>query len=294
MGRSIFSLRFFLYLLYGLGLTAVLLYVRFPTEKFKQYCENRLEHYLPGTSSQIEQVVYRFPLSLVMQQVNLVVTDQDVEAGFGIQELVLTARPRTLFNGYSLDGDILGGTFSAELDLERKSNRFQLTDVALRDLDLNNLVGSLGGIEREMSGLVEYSGSYQAESKHPLQGNGKGVLKIGKGSMALLQPVLGLSAIDFDSVVMSVTQEKGVVGLEEGKLMGEDIVADFTGELRVASPLVNSIVVLAGQLKPQDSFLRTHPREQKVVQRLLKRYKTAALPFKVGGTVKRPLFRFSK
>lgn len=294
MGRSIFSLRFFLYLLYGLGLTAVLLYVRFPTEKFLQFCENRLEHYLPGTTCKIEKVSYRFPLSAVLERVDLAIAEADEQAGIGLQELVITARPETFFGGYLLDGDILGGTLSAELDLDKKNDRFELNDISLNDLDLGNLVAGLGEVEREMSGIVDYSGSYQADSKHPLQGSGKGVVKVGKGSMALLQPVLGLSAIDFESVVVSVTQEKGVVGLAEGKLTGQDIVADFTGQIRGAAPLANSIVLLSGQIEPQDSFLRSNPREQKVVQRLLKRYKMAALPFKVGGTVKRPLFRFSK
>lgn len=294
MARSIFSLRFFLYLLYGLLLTAVLLYVRFPTEKFKQFCEKRIEHYLPGTTCKIDKVVYRFPLSAVLAQVNLAAAEEMDLAALGIQELVVTALPKTLFSGYSLDGDILGGTFRAELDVDREGDTFQLNGIALQNIDLGNLVGSLGGIEREMAGVMEYSGNYQADSKRPLQGSGKGVVKVGKGSMALLQPVLGLSAIDFDSVVMSVTQDKGVVGLAEGKLNGQDIVADFTGELRVASPLVNSIVLLSGQMEPQDVFLRSRPREQKVVQRLLKRYKMAVLPFKVGGTVQRPLFRFSK
>lgn len=294
MGRTIFSLRFFLYLLYGLGLTAVLLYVRFPTEKFRQFCEKRIERYLPGITCEINKVVYRFPLSAVLAQVKLTAREEEDQAGLGIQELVVTARPKTLFNGYLLDADILGGTLIAELDLDGQDNTFQLNNIALQNLDLGAVAGSLGDIEREMSGVLEYAGSYQADSNHPLHGSGKGLVKVGKGSMTLLQPVLGLSAIDFESVAMNVTQENGVVGLSEGKMNGQDIVADFTGELRVVAPLGNSILLLSGQMEPQDDFLRSNPREQQVVQRLLNRYKMTALPFKVGGTVKRPLFRFSK
>jgi type II secretion system protein N len=294
MGRTIFSLRFFLYLLYGLGLTAVLLYVRFPTEKFRQFCEKRIERYLPGITCEINKVVYRFPLSAVLAQVKLTAREEEDQAGLGIKELVVTARPKTLFNGYLLDADILGGTLIAELDLDGQDNTFQLNNIALQNLDLGAVAGSLGDIEREMSGVLEYAGSYQADSNHPLHGSGKGLVKVGKGSMTLLQPVLGLSAIDFESVAMNVTQENGVVGLSEGKMNGQDIVADFTGELRVVAPLGNSILLLSGQMEPQDDFLRSNPREQQVVQRLLNRYKMTALPFKVGGTVKRPLFRFSK
>ena len=63
MRHSIFSLRSLLYILYAVLLTAVLLYVRFPAEKFKQYCVGQIENLVPESTCTIKHIGYRFPLS---------------------------------------------------------------------------------------------------------------------------------------------------------------------------------------------------------------------------------------
>lgn len=294
MVRTIFSLRFLMYLLYGVLLTAVLLYVRFPREKFKQFSENRFEKFLPGTVCKIDRVVYRFPLSAVMKQVTIVTAVENNQSGLVIDEFVVTARPPRFMSRFDLDGDLLAGNFAAKLNLDRLNDGFHLNDIHLRGLEVGKIVESLGIVDREMSGLVEYSGNYQAANENPLDGSGKGAVKVVDGSIGLLQPILGLSAIDFESVAMGVSQERGSINFTDGKVLGKEVAADFTGKVRVESPLMNSALLLSGQLEPQEQFLKNNPREQQVVQRLLKRYNMNVLPFKVGGTVNRPLFRFSK
>ena len=127
----------------------------------------------------------------------------------------------------------------------------------------------------------------------PGDGAGEGLVQIVAGSMSLLQPILGLSTLEFEQVAVDLAYENGALSFLKGELLGKDISADFSGKLQVASPFLNSSLLLSGQLEPGDLFLRNHPEEQQVVQRLLQRYKMTVLPFKVGGTVKRPLFRFS-
>ena len=122
----------------------------------------------------------------------------------------------------------------------------------------------------------------------------KGVVQIVTGSMSLLQPILSLSTIEFERVAVNIMLKMAFSVLLKGNCREGILIADFTGELRLASPLLDSNIQLNGHLEPDDSFLRSHPREQQIVQRLLQRYKMTVLPFKVGGTVKRPLFRFSK
>jgi hypothetical protein len=92
---------------------------------------------------------------------------------------------------------------------------------------------------------------------------------------------------------VDLAYENGILSFLEGELFGQDIIADFSGELQMTSPFLNSSLLLSGHLEPNDVFLKNHPKEQQVVQRLMERYKMTVLPFKVGGTVKRPLFRFS-
>ena len=156
-----------------------------------------------------------------------------------------------------------------------------------------NLRECIGITDRKLSGLIEFSGDYQAPNDHPSDGVGKGLVQVVNGSIGLLQPILGLSTIEFERLTVNVTQQKALLNFTDGELLGSQITVDFTGELHMISPLLNSNILLSGDLQPDDAYLGSHPKEQQFVQRLLQRYKMTVLPFKVGGTVKRPLFRFS-
>lgn len=62
------SSHLFLYFVYGILLTLVLLYFRFPTAEFKTYCEQRIEHALNDTTCTIDQIRYKLPAILKVLQ----------------------------------------------------------------------------------------------------------------------------------------------------------------------------------------------------------------------------------
>ncbi len=294
MVRPIFSLRFFLYLAYAVILTSVLLYVRFPKEKFKTFCEKQIEQILPDTVSNIDSIVYKFPLSASLENIRISKTGDDKPSDVVMNRLAVSLAPKKFWRTLQLDGELYSGQFIAELDLDRSAESFQLRDIQLKGLDAGEVAKGLGIIDREITGRVDFSGEYQGENGKSSGGSGEGTVKVASGSMGLLQPILALSTIEFETIVVNVSHENGSLSLAEGKMVGKEINADFTGELKVVAPFLNSTVLLSGHLDPEGGYLRSHPKEQKVVQRLLQRYKMNALPFKMGGTVKRPLFRFSK
>jgi hypothetical protein len=168
-----------------------------------------------------------------------------------------------------------------------------LTDIVVEGLEVGKLVESIGLVDRKISGTCKFKGDYRAANDHPTDGVGTGDVEVVSGSIGLLQPILALSSIEFETLTVGVSRQNGVIQLVDGQFLGKEISADFTGEMRLISPLLQSSILLNGHLAPDDAFLRDHPREQQFVQRLLQRYKMTVLPFKVGGTMQSPLFRFS-
>jgi type II secretion system protein N len=293
MVDSSFSFRSLSYLAYAVLLTLVLLYVRFPAEKFKAYCENRIERLLPGSACKVDRIVYRFPLSTVLENVIISRGIDGQEANMVVTRLVVSPEPLQFWKAFKLQGEIYSGLFEAGLDFDTKTQSFQLENIQLEGVAAGELAKSIGLADRQLSGFVGFSGNYQALNSQPGDGTGEGVVEIVAGSMSLLQPILTLSTLEFDQLAVDLAYENGRLSFLEGELLGKDIVADFSGELQLASPLLNSSLLLSGHLEPDEVFLSNQPKQQQVVQRLLQRYKMTVLPFKVGGTVKRPLFRFS-
>lgn len=293
MVDSSFSFRSLSYFAYAVLLTLVLLYVRFPAEKFKAYCENRIERLLPGSACKVDRIVYRFPLSTVLENVTISRGIDGQETNMVVTRLVVSPEPLQFWKAFNLKGEIYSGLFEAGLDIDTKAQTFQLENIQMEGVEAGEIAESIGLADRQLSGLIGFSGSYQALNSQPGDGAGEGVVQIVAGSMSLLQPILALSTLEFEQVAVDLAYENGVLSFLEGELLGKDIIADFSGELQVTSPLLNSSLLLSGHLEPDDLFLRNNPEEQQLVQRLLQRYKMTVLPFKVGGTVKRPLFRFS-
>jgi type II secretion system protein N len=294
MARSTFSPRFFLYLAYAVMLTAVLLYVRFPAEKFKFFCEKHFEQLWAGSSCNIDRIAYQFPFSVSFQNIKLQKAVADEQVAVVVDRLTVTPKLRKFWRVFKLNGALYSGQFTAELDLDRSTDSFQLNDIQLQDLKAAELVDNLGLLDRGASGAVDFRGDYQAKTENLADATGQGMLGVGSGSMDLLQPVLSLTTIEFETIAVNVTLDNGNLLLAEGEIVGKEINADFTGELRTVSPFFNSSIRLSGHIEPADGFLRSHPKEDRAVKVLLGRYKMTVLPFKVGGTVKRPLFRFSK
>jgi len=293
MIRSLLSFRSLLYVVFALALTAVLLYVRFPAEKFKIYCEKSIERLLPGRTCSIEHIGYGFPLSAELTSIHISRVIDGQESDMVVGQLVISPQLPLFWRAFTLKGEMYSGHFAAELDIDRQAGGFQLTDVHLHGFQMGDFAERIGFGNKKISGVFEFFGTYQGKNSNPSDGVGKGQIEIIDGSMMLVQPIVALSNIDFEKLTVTVTQQNSIIKFSDGTLQGKDLVADFSGELRMASPLLNSSILFSGHLDPADVFLKSHPREQQFVQRLLQRYKMKVLPFKLGGTVKRPLFRFS-
>lgn len=293
MVHSIFSVRSLMYVMYAVLLTAVLLYVRFPAEKFKQYWVQRIENLAPDSTCTIDHIGYRFPLSATFATIRLNRVIDEQEIAMVVDQLVISPELPQFWRSFALKGKLYSGLFAAKLTFDSRADSFQLANIQGEGLQIGNLAQSMGITDRKISGVVQFSGDYKAPNSAPGDGIGKGLIEVTEGDFSLLQPILNLSVLGFDTVTMSVLQENGVVLLNEGEFVGKEIRADFTGELQLAFPFLSSNIGLTGNMELDEDFLRSHPQEQQVVQRLLQRFKMTVLPFKIGGTVQRPLFRFS-
>lgn len=309
MGRGFFSLRTLFFLVYAIILTAGLLYLRFPTEKFKLFCQKRVEYYLSDRACSIDRIAYHFPLSLIVANVQITREVDGKRSVFRVDRCAVTPDFSSLFRTFNVSGEIYKGSFVLKLGIDMPARSFQLNDLSIKGFNMDEWANDFNLLDRKLSGIVGFSGNYQASLDSPLDGMGKGKLVAVDGSMELMQPVLSLSSLEFERIAVDLTQEKKVLKFTGGEVMGKDISADFAGEMRTTSPLLNSSILLSGNLSPTEGFLADHPAQQRVVEQLLRRSKKAGtkadmnadmnadtkavVPFKVGGSVRSPTFRFS-
>lgn len=286
------SSRFLIYMCYGLVLTIVLLYIRFPSEEFRAYCEKQAETTLDISDCTIEKIGYSFPISIAFTNVNLEKTVDEKNAKILIDRLAI--RPALKFwKTYRISGNVYTGSFRATLKIGWNEKVYTFTDITLTDLSLSKILSDQAIDNRKIEGRLDGSGSYQANWSSSEEKAAKARFAITKGSFELLQPVLSLSLLEYDKINFDVHLAEQLE-IKEGKLRGKDINATFDGSVNVMNTLQDSRIRLSGLLEPKREFLQANPREAKMVRQYAKRFRKNALPFKMGGTMANPTFRFSR
>jgi type II secretion system protein N len=279
------------YFIYAVLLIAVLLYVRFPSEKFEIFVVRTVETAFPGSRVDLGPYHYTFPATVHLDRALF-------EQKTGNEEIVLlesidiTPIVSGLGLKYALSAKAYGGSFQANLKLAPVAGTFSLLDMHVNQIDLA-LPPFLKNISRrEISGQLEYRGMYSA----PLDGSGKreakGVVRLSEGAFSLIQPVLTLRILDMQSLDAGISFNDGVLELVEGSFKGAELHAEFAGSLTAAEGLEAWKVDLSGALVPQKGFLKDKPQVLRVVKRLQSQYRKTALPYRVSGSIGNPRFRF--
>lgn len=294
MAGSIFSFRSFLYLVYAIVLTTVLLYVRFPGEKMRVYCEHRLDQVIGSGRTSIAKIDYHFPATVEFRKVKI-----GGEPSGGANNEIVMDRLRLFpasegfLTSWLVDGDLYSGFLKATLDIQLKENFFQLKDIRLEKTDLAAITAGMPAIQREITGELALTGKYKAKFNQPLTGVGDGIMHLTAGSMQLIRQILTLDVIDFDEINIPWKYADSVLNITDGRMIGQQLDADFSGTLH--PPLLPPVGALkvSGLIVPGEQFLKDKPQIERLVQRLMKQYKTPAVPFKLGGMLDKPTFRLS-
>ncbi|MCP3892958.1 MAG: type II secretion system protein GspN [Desulfobulbaceae bacterium] len=292
MMRSIFSFRTLFYVMYGVGLTVALLYIRFPTEKFRTYCEIKVTRTLSASNCKIGSIVYLFPLQVRFNQIQII-ENTAAKPLFVLDSVDISPRGLKFWQTFSVDSQFYGGSFTSVGTVEWGEMSFKLGNIVAEGVDLASWTKELNLLKRGITGLLSFTGDYAATFNQPFSGSGQGLLNIDSGKMELSQPVLSLTEISYKAIRSKWQYKEDVLDFAEGVFDGKELKGEFSGSVTVNPYLAKSVLGLAGQLEAQTGFLKKNPKEQRLVKRLLRRYKMAVLPFKIGGTVKRPTFRFT-
>lgn len=288
-----FTSRNVFWALYFLIATVFFLYFLFPTNKFKDFCEFKVSEMLADGNCKIGEIVYQFPGTVSFKEVVLKSgTGRDVSV-LHVKALAISNNGLRFWKDFEVRGEVFSGALTAMIELDWGNKQFKMSDIKATDIDMANWEKEENFSQREMFGSLSFLGSYDGELGNPFSGKGQGRFELKKAGMELVQPILSLEEVTFEKVSSELKYEAGVVYFTDGKFAGNELSGEFSGVATMAKPLVKSGLTVNGHLNPQLQFLENHPREQRLIERLLKRYGTQKLPFQVGGTLQRPTFRFA-
>lgn len=294
MIKPAFSMRNLFYFCYALVLLAVLLYVRFPGEKFKLFSEKQVEHYLQVDKCTIAKINYSFPFAVTFENIRFEKNANGQKSAIEVAELVLTSQIKGIGKKFTMGGTVYGGSFQSDLQIQYEGKHFLLENVGVSGVQVENLLDSLLLEERKTRGSMNFQGMYKAPFYQPFDGQGEGNVDISDGSIQLSQPILGLSDVAYDKLQFHVSQDKDRLKLDGGSLASAQLKVSFAGDVILEDLRIDSLLKISGTMEPANSLVTKDPAMQRYVQRLARRYSNKTLPFRIDGTIKTPTFRFGR
>ncbi len=293
MPKTLISWRSFWYLLYALVLTVTLLYVRFPKEKFRSFCEYRIEQFLGDTQCRISKVNYVFPLTVVFENMKIEAPGSGQDR-VQVDRLQLSPRLSTLFTSWGVVGNLYSGTLKAIVTVPSDDDFFYVKKINGKGLDVAKVLLDLPSLAREITGVLTFTGEYKAEFRHPLGGFGNGLVRVDNGTLRLQETVLTVDAIDFQLIRIDGEYGNNTLHLLDGNMKGKQFDAEFTGILQSPFPVTDGRLDVTGSLAPREKFIRESPKVRKLLRRLRQNTGESTVSFKLGGTLYKPTLRLPR
>ncbi len=279
---------------YGVALAGVLLYLRFPTEKFRKFSEQYVERKIPTVTCRIAKVGYAFPVNIQFKNIELKNVNDEKEILFSDQLLSVTPYWQKPLKTFDISSKAFGGNHSARVELHNDGNVLSLDNLHITDINLDGLDVLSAKLDRKVSGDFDLKGSLKLERDELRLIEAEGLVSVSNGEVELKRPILQQNILELKASQTRFNFRSNEIELSEGEVKGGRLHATFKGKITMAEPLPAAVMNLTGELQPQNLLYQEKRQLRAVVTRLQKKYKQNTLPFKVGGTIGRPTFGYGK
>ncbi|MEK6201221.1 MAG: type II secretion system protein GspN [Desulfobulbaceae bacterium] len=281
-----------LYFIYALFIITLFLYLRFPTQEFKTFCTDLISQHLPGYENSIESLHYRFPLTLVVRNLQLQARSNTAQETFAMQQINITPDLAAPGTNFSLAITAYGGTHRILLELDRADLTFTMPKIEIEALDLTNLSRLKTQTGRTITGLFTDQGSYAGQIGQDISlGVGEGSAQLTGGTFELLETILSLNSIDLKKGEALFKLQDQKLLLSNGKFNGKEMTGTFSGQISSLNSKVAAMQLeMTGALTPLPALTEKSGQAQPLLRQL--QQKQAGLPFKLKGTISKPVFLF--
>jgi len=252
---------------------------------------SQVENRLPEMQCTIDSVGYQFPFGLRIHalQVN---ASSDSSQIFLVDDIVVKPQLRNPFALYSLTINAYKQEHRIGLEIDWKNRKAVPRDFEINHLDLASFQYMHKRLGREISGLVDISGTFSGSADKDGLLTGEGKVTVSDGQVGLLVPILFLNSLDIKKIESDLTFKGREIGFVDGHFNGSQLKGDFEGSVSLLQPLISTKLNIKGKLVPKAEVLKNNPEATTEVNQLKRQFKNQAFPFVLEGEAGKPIFGF--
>ena len=288
--------KWFGYILFGILVTLLFLYYRFPSDAFEDYLQDRVEKMNTQFTLSVDKVAPSMTFGLRFIGARLYYKTNREKPVFETEKLLV--RPSILsvfrkewrfcFNALVYKGVVEG---CSSVEKKKKDAPFQTT-VALKGIPMGADDSLKDIIGRNLEGTLNGNITFRGEPKSLMSGTGEVDLRLSDGRIGLEQPILNLDGIGFHEVLIKMTLENRRINLTRVALRGTNMNGSLSGVVILNNDISRSSLNLRGTLEPFAEFIKDLTDSPDTVRLIRQRMNRGKITFAIRGTLAEPSFRF--
>jgi len=274
------------YIIYGLSVLLIFLYLLFPSGPVKQFIVRQVEAMAPALVIQMDDIAPSIPPGLTVNNLQVALENGSV---FRVPRLTLTPAYLSLFSTrkvFNLKGVAYEGAVNGQTAVENASRPNYSADVVFEAVELDKIDALTELMPHHVSGVA--SGHIQYETKTGNFGQGDAEATIKECRVQLNAPIFGFESLTVGTVNAVLELKGDTAELRHIRIKGRQVTGNASGVIELRRPLNKSTLQLTGTIKPHPSFIKE--LGQAVPSQILSmgNYVEKGVPFRISGTLERP------
>ena len=265
------------YILAGIAMLILLLYLRFPGEAVKDYLKAGAAARYPGLLLSIDTVRPAVPPGLALSNVTAAFRGRP-EAAIHADDLSVRPSGLSLLRGrlsLLMAAEGYGGEITGRVDFSRPfSVQGPLsTEANIRNIRLEKCAWLRQALARQITGTLRGTFAFSGNAEALQNGTGSVDFTLTNGTFPLVEGILGFDRLDFSRVEGKIGFKNGALKIMRLTLTGEKLRCSLKGNILLADEIGASQLDLDGTIEsPEQGNKR--------------------VTFNIGGTIENPKMRF--
>jgi type II secretion system protein N len=241
------------YVLAGIAMLIVLLYLRFPEGTVKAYIKAAAAVRYPRMLLSIDTVQPAIPPGVALENITTGFL-KNPEAIFHADRLTVRPGLLSLFRGrlaFILTAEGYGGVVRGRFDFA-DSFSFQgplSAEANFREIRIGKCAWLRDLLGRRITGTLEGTVSFSGNTKTLKNGTGNLAFTLSNGTYPLVESFFGINQLDFNKVDAKIYFRNGALKIAELTLNGDKIRCSMKGNILLAEEIQNSPISLNGTIE---------------------------------------------
>ncbi len=245
--------RWITYTIYGILITLLFLYLRFPSDSASNYIRSTFLDDNPAVILSFDSATPCIPPGLRLSNVEISLANKP-DAVFRTGTVTVRPALTKLLNGkvsLLMNTDAYGGEMRIGIHF---ANRFRVEGPVRINACFNNInLGKCSPFHaaagRQIGGTLSGTFSYDGRSDRITGGTGSAHFSLVDGSIQLLKDIFSLSEMNFDTMEADLILKNRTLTLKSLEMTGKEFSGSFSGRIFVREEIMRSRLSLKGTIR---------------------------------------------